>query len=146
MNATRENVLETINASIQEIKTALSAQVLDGTPWLVMARFRGATLEVLIFGEWERENGKHKGFIHQDAVPNSLCGACTFSAKSAKIIADKLNAESESGRTYGVIHSREFLGQRLSSLETTLSNLQRLMPAPIKLSSTSVECGETSLD
>ena len=120
----KDKILALLTESINEIKTALSAPVLDGTPYLVtniVVRPDGE-VTTLVYGHWPMSDGTIKGFKHAEAVPTHLCGTVTFGKSEAQKNAALFSATE--GGQYGILHTRDFLTARLASLEQTIAALQ----------------------
>ena len=112
-----------VTESIAQIRATLSAQVMDGTPYLLFSEIGGAPA---VYGEWENRLGHwlpaEKGFRYAETVPNHLCGTVQMSAESAQKKCAQLNA---AGRKAHYTTWRAFLEARLA---TELALLKTLSP------------------
>jgi hypothetical protein len=116
LNLVRQS-LASVRQSLAEVEKQLSAQVLDGTPYLVgIVEDSG---QRRIYGEWGAT--RQAGFIGEQAVPCHLCGAVLSSEAGAVSKVRKLAAKGEKAF---FVHRTTFLANRLPELTALAGQLE----------------------
>ncbi|HYG24469.1 MAG TPA: hypothetical protein VEH04_16950 [Verrucomicrobiae bacterium] len=110
-------IIESIEASIADIQRQLDRPVLDGTPYLLVADFRGLPVVVTV------ENGV-RAFRSLDLLADHCCGAICYSAESVAQVLRRFEVNPDANLSnLRPLHRREFLKQRLDAQKTLLARL-----------------------